>query len=92
MSRSLSASQVWGVPTALGLLSLVGLVAALVSDGTGDVLSWVALAVPAVVSAWGLLRRSESGTRTPAPPVPERRAVRPAGPPPAGGRRPPSRG
>ncbi len=42
--------RVWLVPIALGLLSGVGLVAALLSDGPGDVLSWLALAVPVAVS------------------------------------------
>ena len=61
MTRPLSARQIWGVPAALGVLSLVGLVAALVADGWGDALSWLALAVPAAVSLWGFRRRPPPG-------------------------------
>ena len=80
MSRALSPRQIWGIPAALGVLSLVGLVAALVADGWGDALSWVALAVPAVVSLWGFRRRRQPEAAGPAP-APERRAVRPTLPP-----------
>ena len=75
MSRVLSARQIWGAPVALGVLSLVGLVAALVADGWGDALSWVALAAPALVSGWGATRRRRRPAS--AGPVPGRRAVRP---------------
>lgn len=80
MSRVLSPRQIWGIPVALGVLSLVGLVAALVVDGWGDALSWLALTVPAAVSLWGFRRRREpeADGRTP---TPGRRAVRPALPP-----------
>lgn len=79
MSRVLPPRRIWGIPVALGALSLVGLVAALVADGWGDALSWVALTVPAVVCARGLWR-----PRATAPPhaSPEPRAGRPATLPP----------
>ena len=77
MSRFLSPWQIWRWPLLLGLLSLVGLVAALVADGPGDALSWAALGVPAGVCAWAFGRG-----RAPAPPrtAPRGRpaAVRPA--------------
>ena len=57
MSRFLSPWQIWRWPLLLGLLSLVGLVAALVADGPGDALSWAALGVPAGVCAWAFRRR-----------------------------------
>lgn len=44
--------RVWPVPIALGALSAVGLTSALVADGFGDVLAWVALGAPAVVAAY----------------------------------------
>ena len=45
-------SPVWQAPLALGLLSIVGLLAALLADGFGDVVSWVALAIPVAVVVW----------------------------------------
>jgi len=54
--------QIWGVPVVIGVLSLVGLVAALLGDGVADALSWLALAVPVGVSAWALrVRASDAG-------------------------------
>ncbi len=48
----------WAWPIAMGLLSALGLVTALVSDGWGDWLSWIALGIPVVVMLWfGWLRR-----------------------------------
>lgn len=45
-------TQLWAAPIALGILSAVGLFAALLSDGIGDLLSWVALAMPVAVVVW----------------------------------------
>ena len=78
MNRVLSPGQIWGIPVLLGVLSLVGLVAALVADGLGDALSWLALAVPSAVSLWGFRRQTPRTTTTTSP---ERKAVRPAPPP-----------
>lgn len=50
--------RLWGWPIALGMLTASGLVSALVSEGWGDVWSWVALGVPVAVMVWfGLVRR-----------------------------------
>jgi len=49
--------HVWRWPIVIGLLSVFGLIAALVADGLGDVVSWIALGVPVAVSAWFGLRR-----------------------------------
>ncbi|WP_412069010.1 hypothetical protein [Rubrivirga sp. IMCC43871] len=81
MSRVLSPRQIWAVPVVLGVLSLVGLVAALVADGWGDGLSALALAVPAGVSLWGFRRRHPEPAVAGPPPPPARRVVRPALPP-----------
>ena len=63
MSRVLPARRIWGAPAALGVLSLVGLVAALVADGWGDALSWAALAAPAAVCAGAFRRRGAPAPR-----------------------------
>lgn len=48
----------WPIPVALGVLSLIGLVAALTGDGWRDALSWVALAAPLAATGWALRRRT----------------------------------
>ena len=47
-----SAWQVFAVPTVLGVLSAVGLIAALLGDGWWDGLSWLALGIPCLVMVW----------------------------------------
>ena len=47
----------WRAPTALGLLTASGLLSALVSDGMGDMWSWVGLSAPLFTAAWFVLRR-----------------------------------
>jgi hypothetical protein len=49
--------QVFRWPLAIGVLTLTGLIAGLVSDSWGDVLAAVGLFVPAAVCAWHGLRR-----------------------------------
>ncbi len=44
--------QLWLWPLLLGVLTLSGLLSALVSDGWGDVWSWLALGLPVAVMAW----------------------------------------
>jgi len=52
MSTRLSGGEIWSAPAALGLLTLVGVVAALLSDGIGDTISWIALAIPVGIALW----------------------------------------
>ena len=59
--------RLWGWPIALGVLTAVGLVSALFSDGgLGDAVAWVALGIPVAVGIWfGWCRREgESGHRS----------------------------
>jgi len=44
--------QIWGVPVALGVITIVGLMSALLGDGVWDAVSVVALAVPVGVICW----------------------------------------
>jgi hypothetical protein len=53
---------VWRIPAVLGLVSIAGLIAALLGDGLWDAFSWLALSAPLVVtiycSCFGSARRS----------------------------------
>lgn len=49
--------KLWGAPIALGLLTVVGLLAALLGDGVWDAVSAVALGVPVAAGAWYGWRR-----------------------------------
>lgn len=60
--------QLWLWPVLLGVLTATGLFTALVSEGWGDVWSWVALGVPVAVMAWFSFARRRSAP-SPFPPV-----------------------
>ncbi|HEY6773484.1 MAG TPA: hypothetical protein VI140_05890 [Oxalicibacterium sp.] len=50
--------RMWGAPIVIGIVTAVGLIAALLGDDMWDVLSAVALAIPVVAAGWyGLARR-----------------------------------
>lgn len=44
--------RLWGMPIALGLVSLVGLVLGLVGDGIWDVLASVGIGLPVAACVW----------------------------------------
>ncbi|CAN5205964.1 hypothetical protein BH09PSE6_BH09PSE6_34290 [soil metagenome] len=50
-------AAMWGAPVAIALVTLVGLVAALLGDGWLDALSWLGLGIPVIVAVWFGLRR-----------------------------------
>ncbi|WP_394781940.1 hypothetical protein [Undibacterium sp.] len=49
--------RLWGWPIALGMLTIIGLVSALLGDGIWDYLSALSLGVPVAVGGWYSLRR-----------------------------------
>ncbi len=51
---------IWAMPILLGVLTVVGLLVALVGDGVWDLVSVAALAVPVLVGAWYAFRPSQS--------------------------------
>ena len=59
MKSSRSFTAMWGWPIAMGVLTAIGLVSALFSDGGfGDMLAWVTLGIPVAACIWfGWLRR-----------------------------------
>ena len=58
-SGQLGFATIWGWPIVLGVLTSIGLISALFSDGGfGDMLAGVCLAIPVIVCLWyGWLRR-----------------------------------
>jgi len=48
--------KLWGAPILLGVLTLIGLVSALLGDGIWDTLSACALGAPVAAGAWYGLR------------------------------------
>ena len=52
-----TAGRIFTVPLFIGLLSLIGLLGALLGDGLLDVVSWAGLAVPVVMVGWAMGRK-----------------------------------
>jgi len=48
--------KLWGAPLLLGVLTVIGLVSALLGDGIWDIVSAFALGAPVVAGAWYGLR------------------------------------
>ena len=57
MKHALSRRQIWAAPLALAAASAVGLVSALLADGAGDALAWLALGTPVIVVGCCVLPR-----------------------------------
>jgi len=51
---------VYGGPLVLGVLSVVGLLSALMSEGPGRYFSWLALGAPVALAAWFFARRKRA--------------------------------
>ncbi|CAN5810546.1 hypothetical protein BH09PSE5_BH09PSE5_18840 [soil metagenome] len=50
--------SLWGVPILMAVVSVIGLLSALLGDGAWDAVSWVGLGIPLVVCVWyGWMRR-----------------------------------
>ena len=50
--------KIWGWPLAIGVLSVAGLISALLGDGIWDTLSWFALGAPVATLTLYILRPS----------------------------------
>ncbi|MCD2519418.1 hypothetical protein LQ564_24245 [Massilia sp. G4R7] len=51
-------SQIWAAPILLGILTTIGLIAALLGDGGWDLVSAVTLGAPVLAGIWYGLRRA----------------------------------
>ena len=49
--------RVYGGPLLLGVLSVAGLLTALLSEGAGRYFSWVSIGAPVALAAWFFARR-----------------------------------
>jgi hypothetical protein len=49
---------VYGGPLLIGLLSVAGLLTALLSEGAGRYFSWIAVGAPVALTAWFFARRN----------------------------------
>jgi hypothetical protein len=62
-SKSRSSGNWWtvyGGPLLLGMLSIAGLLTALLSEGAGRYFSWIAVGAPVAVTTWFFARRKRS--------------------------------
>ena len=50
--------QIFAMPLALGIVSTIGLVAALVGDDVWDAIGWIGLGIPLAVTMWCLRSKS----------------------------------
>jgi hypothetical protein len=57
--------RVFAVPVLLAVVSLIGLLSALLGDGPWDAVSWIALGAMVVVAGWCWRSRDRSGPRSP---------------------------
>lgn len=57
MRRRKTSWQIFVAPTFIALLSLVGLLAALLGNGVFDWVSWVGLAAPVLIVGWAMKAR-----------------------------------
>lgn len=55
--RATPVRRTFAIPTAIAIISIVGLLGALVGDGWLDAISWAGLLVPLLVIAWALRYR-----------------------------------
>jgi len=53
--------QIFAAPIVVGVLSIVGLLAALIGDGWWDAASWLALTLPILLYLFFVLRRKRLG-------------------------------
>jgi hypothetical protein len=50
--------QIFAAPLVIGILSIVGLLAALVGDNVWDAVSWISLAIPFALFVFFIYRRA----------------------------------
>ena len=51
--------KIWGIPIILAIISMIGLITALVGDGVWDAVSWLGLGVPLAIAGWYLFKKPQ---------------------------------
>lgn len=51
--------KVWGIPVVIGILSGIGLLSALTGDGFYDLISWLTLGLPVIITIWFLVKMKD---------------------------------
>ena len=59
MKDRLTSRQIWSAPVALAIISALGFACAILGNGIWDILGWMALAAPSVVTIWHIAKRSD---------------------------------
>jgi hypothetical protein len=59
IQRRQTSGRIFAIPLLIGVLSMIGLVSALVGDGLWDALSWITLAIPIGLCGYFLLKRRQ---------------------------------
>jgi hypothetical protein len=49
--------QIFAIPMVIGILSVIGLLSALIGDGVWDAVSWLTLGIPIVLCVYFFVRR-----------------------------------
>jgi hypothetical protein len=57
---SVNGWTVYGRPLLIGVLSIAGLLSALLSEGPGRYFSWLAVGTPVALAAWFFVRRKRA--------------------------------
>jgi len=57
IDRPLTSRQIFQIPALLALVSLAGLISALLGAGWWDILSWLTLGLPVAAIAWAFAAR-----------------------------------
>lgn len=60
MRRQLSRRQIFGIPLAVTIITLIGLLSALIGDGWWDAVSWATLGLPVLLYVFFIGRRQSS--------------------------------
>lgn len=51
--------KVWGIPIVIGIFSGIGLISALTGDGVFDLISWLTLGGPVLLTLWYLFKKKK---------------------------------
>lgn len=59
MSKNNSRTQIWTIPVIIAVLTVFGLLSALMGTGIWYALSWITLCIPLGIMSWHVFRNAE---------------------------------